>query len=231
MTKATFKAASGIASSSPAMLATFPWRDVPNLRLTISSRKTMRWIVVIILGLIVTLAVYTVWPIYDLYRLASAVETRNPAALRELVDFPSLRASLIKQILEADRKRADKSVVRSESLATGIGWAKTLYPERLLDLLGKGSVSTEPAWSRLAAPFAPNSLGSAWQIWLNSDYSGRTFYVTVPVDRPSDQRFRIRLRLVHWGWKLLALDLPESTKMHLVQELARGAADLSKSPN
>jgi len=193
----------------------------------------MRWIVVIVLALIVLLTAYTVWPIYDLYRLASAVETRNPAALRELVDFPSLRASLIKQILEADRKRADKSVVmRSESLATGIGWAKILHPERLLDLLGKGSVSTEPALrSSLAAPFSPNSLGSAWQIWLNSDYSGRTFYVTVPVDRPSDQRFRIRLRLVHWGWKLLALDLPESTKMHLVQELARLAPDLSKSHN
>ena len=192
----------------------------------------MRWIVVIISALIVVLTVYTVWPIYDLYRLASAVETRNHASLRELVDFPSLRASLIKQILDTDRKRADKSVVRSESLATGIGWAKTLHPERLVDLLGKGSVSTDPALrSSLTAPFAPNSLGSAWQIWLNSDYSGRTFYVTVPVDRPSDQHFRIRLRLVHWNWKLLALDLPEDTKMHLVEELARGAADLSKSPN
>ena len=192
----------------------------------------MRWIVVIILTLIVLLTAYTVWPIYDLYRLASAVETRNPAALRELVDFPSLRVSLIKQVLDADRKRADKSLAPSQSLATGIGWAKTLHPERLVDLLGKGSVSTEPALpSSLAAPFAPNSLGSAWQIWLNSDYSGRTFYVTVPVDRPSDQRFRIRLRLVHWNWKLLALDLPESTTMHLVQELAGMAADLSKSPN
>ena len=192
----------------------------------------MRWIVVIILGLIVVLTVYTVWPIYDLYRLASAVETRNPAALRQLVDFPSLRASLIKQILDTDRKRTEKSVVRSESLATGIGWAKTLHPDRLLDLLGKRSVSTDPALrSSLTAPFAPNSLGSAWQIWLNSDYSGRTFYVTLPVDRPSDQQFRIRLRLVHWNWKLLALDLPESTKMQLVQELARVAAGLSKSPN
>lgn len=191
----------------------------------------MRWIVVIILGLIVVLTVYTVWPIYDLYRLASAVETRNPAALRQLVDFPSLRASLIKQILDTDRKRTEKSVVRSESLATGIGWAKTLHPDRLLDLLGKRSISTDPALRSLTAPFAPKSLGSAWQIWLNSDYSGRTIYVTLPVDRPSDQQFRIRLRLVHWNWKLLALDLPESTKMHLVQELARVAAGLSKSPN
>src|SRR5262245_24547673 len=137
----------------------------------------MRWILVIILAVIVLLAVYTVWPIYDLYRLASAVETRNPAALKELVDFPSLRASLVKQILDTDRKQADKSVVRSQSLAIGIGWAQTLPVERLLDLLGKGSVSTDPSLRlSLTAPFAPSSFGSAWQIWLNSDYSGRTFY-------------------------------------------------------
>jgi Protein of unknown function (DUF2939) len=182
----------------------------------------MRWIVVIVLAVIVVLTVYTVWPIYDLYRIASAVETRNLVALQELVDFPSLRASLIKQITDAYRKQTDKSVVRSESLAIGIGWAQTLSLERLLDLLGKGSVSTDPSLRlSLTAPFAPNNLGSAWQIWLNSDYSGRTFHVTVPVDRPSDQRFRIRLRLIHWNWKLLALDLPESTKMHLVEEVAR----------
>jgi hypothetical protein len=75
--------------------------------------------------------------------------------------------------------------------------------------------------SSLAAPFAPSSFGSPWQIWLNSDYSGRTFHVTVPVDRPSDQRFRIRLRLIHWDWKLQALELPESTKAQLIEELER----------
>jgi hypothetical protein len=99
----------------------------------------------------------------------------------------------------------------------------------LLDLLGKGSVSTDPSSrSILATPFAPSSFGSPWQIWLNSDYSGRTFYVTVPVDRPSDQRFRIRLRLVQGDWKLLALDLPESTQAHLVDELSRVIIDRPK---
>ena len=96
-----------------------------------------------------------------------------------------------------------------------------LNPERFLDLLGKGSVSADPLPSGLAAPFAANSLGSAWQTWLNSEYSGRNFYVAVPVDRPSDQRFGVRLRLVHWDWKLSGLDLPESMIMHLTQELTR----------
>ncbi|MGE5165668.1 MAG: DUF2939 domain-containing protein, partial [Sphingobacteriales bacterium] len=49
----------------------------------------MRWTLVIILAMITLLTGYTVWPIYGLYRIASAVETRNSAALQELIDFPS----------------------------------------------------------------------------------------------------------------------------------------------
>jgi Protein of unknown function (DUF2939) len=191
----------------------------------------MRWIVLIIVPLIVLLAVYTVWPIYDLYRIASAVETRNLATLQELVDFPSLRVSLIKQIRDAYRKQTDKSAPSERSVGAAVGGAQMSHPERLVNLLGKGSVSTDPSLrSSLAAPFAPSSFGSPWQVWLNSDYSGRTFYVTVPVDRPSDQRFRIRLRLVRWDWKLLALELPESTKAHIIEEFARMMDDRPSSP-
>jgi hypothetical protein len=193
----------------------------------------MRWTLVIILALIILLAGYTVWPFYNLYRIASAVETRNSATLQELVDFPSLRASMAQQIADAHLKLTGKSADSSESgrslrarfgavIADAMLAKIILNPERFLDLLGKGSVSADPSPSSgLAAPFATNSLGSAWQTWLNSDYSGRSFYVAVPVDRPFDQRFRIRLRLVHWNWKLSGLDLPESTAMDLAQELTR----------
>ena len=193
----------------------------------------MRWTLVIILALIILLAGYTVWPFYSLYRIASAVETRNSAALQELVDFPSLRASFAQQIADAYLKLIGKSADSSEGrrslksrfaamIADAMVAKIILNPERLLDLLGKGSVSADPSPpSGLAAPFAPNSLGSAWQTWLNSDYSGRNFYVAAPVDRPFDQRFRVRLRLVYWGWKLSGLDLPESMAMDLAQELVR----------
>jgi hypothetical protein len=40
----------------------------------------MRWTLVIILAFIILLAGYTVWPFYSLYRIASAVETRNSAS-------------------------------------------------------------------------------------------------------------------------------------------------------
>jgi hypothetical protein len=193
----------------------------------------MRWTLFIVIVLIILLAGYTVWPFYGLYRIASAVETRNSAALQELVDIPSLRGSMARQIADAHLKLIGKSVDTSEgtrSMGSRVGamvadalLAKIiLNPERLLDLLGKGLVSDNPSPpSGLAAPFAPNSLGSAWQTWLNSDYSGANFYVAVPVDRPFDQRFRIRLHLVDWDWKLAGLDLPESMATDFAQELAR----------
>ena len=193
----------------------------------------MRWTLVIILALIILLAGYTVWPFYGLYRIASAVETRNYAALQELVDFPSLRASMAHQIADAHLKLTGKSADTSEgtrSVGSRVGamvadalLAKIiLNPERLLDLLGKGLVSANPSPPPgLAAPFAANNLSSVWQTWLNSDYSGANFYVAVPVDRPLDQRFGVRLRLVDWDWKLAGLDLPESMARDFAQELAR----------
>jgi len=193
----------------------------------------MRWTLVTILAMATLLAGYTVWPIYGLYRIASAVETRNSVALRELIDFPSLRASVAGQIAGAHPKLTGKSAESrdgSRSLESRFGamiadalLAKIIFnPERLLDLLGKGSISADPSRSSgLAAPFAANSLGNVWQTWLNSDYSGRNFYVAVPVDRPFDQRFGIRLRLVDWEWKLSGLDLPERMATDLAEELAR----------
>ena len=192
----------------------------------------MRWTLVIVLAMITLLTGYTVWPIYGLYRIASAVETRNSAALQELIDLPSLRVSLAQQIAGTRLKKLPGSSADSSERPVTAGVAGTIAdamlakiifnPERLLDLLGKGWVSADPSPpTGLEAPFTANSLGSAWQTWLNSDYSGRNFYVAVPVDRPSDQRFRVRLRLVHWVWKLSGLDLPESMITHLTQELTR----------
>ena len=116
----------------------------------------MRWTLVIILALIILLAGYTVWPFYGLYRIASAVETRNSAALQELVDFPSLRGSMAQQVADAHLKLTGKSADTSEgtrSMGSRVGamvadalLAKIiLNPERLLDLLGKGLVSANPS--------------------------------------------------------------------------------------
>src|SRR4029453_5189910 len=91
-----------------------------------------------------------VWPIYDLYRIASAVETRTPAALHRLVDIPSLRASLTKQILDAHRKQTDKLVAlseRSERPAVGFGLAKIL---QAVARCACGALYGEQFWQRVA---------------------------------------------------------------------------------
>src|SRR5512139_851370 len=140
----------------------------------------MRWILVIILAMIPLLTGYTVWPIYGLYRIASAVETRNSAALQELIDFPSLRASLAQQIANAHLKKLTSksagSSERSESPVTaGVGatiadamLAKIIFnPERLLDLLGKGWGSADPSPpTGLAAPFTGQRMADLAQLGL-----------------------------------------------------------------
>ena len=98
-----------------------------------------------------------------------------------------------------------------------------LNPERLLDLLGKGSVSADPSPpSGLAAPFAANSLGSAWQTWLNSDCSGRNFYVAVPI--LTGRSINVSVFGSDWSiWigNCRGLELPESLAMDFAQELVR----------
>ena len=114
----------------------------------------MRWTLIIVLAMFAFLTGYTVWPIYGLYRIASAVETRNSAALHELIDFPSFRVSLARQIAATHRKKLTGTSADSSErpLTAGVAGmiadamlAKiTLNPDRLLDLLGKGWVSADP---------------------------------------------------------------------------------------
>ena len=92
----------------------------------------MRWTLVIILALIILLAGYTVWPFYGLYRIASAVETRNYAALQELVDFPSLRASMAHQIADAHLKLTGKSADTSEGTRSVGSWVGAMVADALL---------------------------------------------------------------------------------------------------
>jgi hypothetical protein len=59
----------------------------------------MRWGLWTTVVLIVLLVAYFAWPLVGFYSLASAVESRNAAALAERVDFPSLRRSLSQQVI------------------------------------------------------------------------------------------------------------------------------------
>ena len=108
----------------------------------------MRWTLIIVLAMFALLTGYTVWPIYGLYRIASAVETRNSAALHELIDFPSFRVSLARQIAATHRKKLTGTSADSSERPLTAGVAGTiadamlakiiLNPERLLGLARAG---------------------------------------------------------------------------------------------
>jgi DUF2939 family protein len=59
--------------------------------------KFIRWIVIIC---VVAVVVYGASPYFSFWRFMAAVQSRNAAAISSRVDFPAVRASLKKQLVE-----------------------------------------------------------------------------------------------------------------------------------
>jgi hypothetical protein len=174
---------------------------------------------------------YIAWPLVDFYRVAHAIERHDATTLDSFVDLPRLRNSLadqiaqeyLKQIGQQDRLGGTFALIRS----AGIGLAEPLLAsliksDALLDLLGKGSAAAAmPAGTpAIAGSFDPKVMGTVWDIYLNAEYMGRDIYFWLPSGAPKDQRFRARLHLIQWHWKLAGLELPSAIKIALAKKLA-----------
>ncbi len=191
----------------------------------------MKWTLRITVALAVLLGAYTAWPLLGLYRIANAVEARNPTAVAERVDFNSLRRSLTEQIVATYLRLTGKAVTLGPlgtNLAIGIGAtvadpfvARLLNPEALLDFLNKGQVEGAGLSASGVPPINTAALRSAWQVWLNSEYGAGNVYFSLPPGRRATEQFRVRLRLVQWQWKLAGLDLPEELRVRIAQELIK----------
>jgi hypothetical protein len=189
----------------------------------------MKWTIRIGALLAILLALYTVWPFWGLYQLARAVQTRDAAAVEERVDFPELRLSLTSQIVRAYLKLMGRdSGGAVSSFAAGLGTsiadpivAKLLNPEALIQLLGSSQPSGTGTAVRLDQ-LSLQDLGSLWQLYANSEYSGRNFYVSVPSGAAAEP-YRLHLRLSRMQWKLAGLELPAAVSMRLAQEIGNAA--------
>jgi hypothetical protein len=187
-----------------------------------------RWITVL---LVLLLAVYLVWPLVGFYRIASAVESKNAAALAQRVEFPSLRRSLSQQVIAEYLKLTgkEKKLGRFRTgVATGVGAAlaepviaQFLNAETLLDFLNKGSVKDGAKISSEIAPFSGSSWRNAWQVWWHSEYGLTRFHAYLPPDKPKNEQFKVGLSLREWQWKLTGIGLPEHLRVQLAQELVR----------
>jgi Protein of unknown function (DUF2939) len=175
---------------------------------------------------------YAASPFFGVYHLASVVQNRDIAALRERVDFPALRKSLTTQIVRAyltltgkigqTGSLSDQFAVSAGAAMADSVVAEFISPEGMLDLLQNGRPSD--AFSDSAPSvglLSSEALGNLWRTYLNSELGIGRFFLDVPVDKPQPESFRLQFCLRDWTWKLCGAQLPEPLQIRLAQELLK----------
>jgi hypothetical protein len=188
-------------------------------------RKTIATLVV--LGLI--LIGYTAWPLYDLFVLVRAIETRDVDTVVRHVYFNQVRISLTNQIVDAYVRRTGIQIspLARSMAAAALSIAdpvvkKLISPEALSELLAVG-------WPVAVVPDPPpgtigitrSTMGTIWQVFANSEYGLGRFEVAAPAALPPQQRFGLTFRLLQWRWRLVAVTLPENIQNLLADELIK----------
>jgi hypothetical protein len=195
----------------------------------------MRTAIRIGIVLAVLLGVYTVWPFYDLYRLASSIQARDLAALEKEVDFRAVRGSVSRQVLTTYLALTGKGNLGSMGRELAVGAAVSLStpaldeyatPARLLELFGEGlpELQTEPGprgsrGIRLVA----GDLATAWRLYMDSEYRFGQFTVRVPPQFEPERRYGLQLRLIRWRWKLTAVELPGPVRTKIAQAMIKAS--------
>lgn len=194
----------------------------------------MRWFVRIAILVVVLLLAYTAWPFVTLYRLSDAVQRNDVDALRELVDFPSVRRSMASQIVEKYLELSGQSPRLGPlgNIAANVGATladpeleKIVTPEGLIALLQQGRVPGEAgsAAANATPAAAPVRIrwGDAFRLWADSDYGGRRVFFLLPPDVPRAQQYRLRLFLEDLAWRVQGVELPEPLALRLAQDIAK----------
>ncbi|MBX6424723.1 MAG: DUF2939 domain-containing protein [Variibacter sp.] len=192
----------------------------------------MRWSLRIAALLGALLAAYTLWPFLDLYRLGRAIERSDAAELATRVEMRALRPSISRQVLAAYLRLTGKDGDLPGFLGGAVaGFGAALADPALSDLIQFDQVAAlmrealsrpaEHGRPRSIAELVPRDLGSLWTLYASSDYKLHDFYVSVPPAFAPDQRFRLRLHLTQWKWKLYEVELPEHLRTRLAEMLAR----------
>jgi hypothetical protein len=190
-------------------------------------RKTL--LTIAILGLL--WAGLLAWPLFDLFRLARAIENRDIATVTRHVDFLRVRNSLTQQIVDAYAKRTGARVnARTQGIAFTIAdplVARIITPEALAELLRAGwPVTIVPERVRDTAGISVAGLGTILDIFSHSEYGIGRFEITVPVRIPAERAFGLEMRLTQWTWRLANVRLPEQVSTILAEEIAKSTRTL-----
>jgi len=192
------------------------------------TRRLIGLTIVFVLGA----AWFAVSPLIGLSRLANAVAARNTSALDQRVDFARLGRSLAPQIVWAylNKTGRAKMLGRNASALIAGGSASIadailgdlLNPEAMLQLLDSGGWDTADLRVQNAlAPFPKGDLKSLWEAFQSAEYGLGNFYVSLPASAVPAEQYRIRLQVLQWNWKLVAIDLPQHVRDQLADELIK----------
>src|SRR5262245_43009003 len=171
---------------------------------------------------------YMAWPIYDLFVLIRAIETRDVNIATRHVYFDAVRVSLTNQVIDAYVRRTGTQIgpLRRNIAAAAIAnpvVEKLISFEALSQLLTLG-------WPVTVVPdgtppgtigITTNTIGTIWQIFGNSEYGFGRFEVAGPAALPQQQRFHLEFRFLQWHWRLVRVTLPQNIQNLLADELAK----------
>jgi hypothetical protein len=160
--------------------------------------KLGRWLVIVC---IVLLLVYGASPYYSFWRFTSAIRSRDASAISKRVDFPAVRGSLKKQLVERFAKRTN-----SHKRWSNLG-------PTLIDAIIKAYVTPEGIAALLSNPETLKNLKAArefhFELGKNEDLSKVKYaFFTGPgtfvVDRDG---IKLRFHFTGVGWHLYDVDL------------------------
>jgi hypothetical protein len=98
--------------------------------------------------------------------------------------------------------------------------ARLVTVRALLELLGEGKIEANGKIVHTdQVPIDRGSFDSVWRLWLNSDYSGRDFYIYLPPKASRTKQFQVHLRPISWRWTVVGIYLPEEVTERLAREL------------
>jgi Protein of unknown function (DUF2939) len=189
----------------------------------------MRKTIIVGLALFSAWAAAAIWPFATLYGLARSVHDRDVAGVTERVDFPELRRSLTTQIIQTYIRITGIKVNPHGIIAAIAGTIadpiveQIVSPEAFADMLRtgwpSGVLAEKPPTD--SAGLGLVRVGSAWALFANSEYGVGRFWVSLPIDLPAADQFRLRLTLSGMQWRLSGLDLPERVRVKLAEQLAQ----------
>lgn len=193
---------------------------------------------------LVTLAVlgalclaYVAWPFASLFDVVRAAQRNDAAAVAQRINGPALRRQLTAQLVDTYGRITGRASAGRSGLMASITSSftdpmveKLIASASIAELMRNGW--TVPLLGERPAGIEGldiNALGDVWQLYLQADYGLGEVRFPVPVAKPKEKQFRVRLALSGWTWKLAGLDLPRDLQERLVRELIRQEAALEKA--